>query len=119
MVYPTPDPHTRASSGECIGKDAEPLGPRRGAETTVTRNENEVLGAEQEGGGKMERAEAAQVAVDGESGGVFGQGLIDFDDAERRPFLSHGSRCRPPGAEANGAHRVDEPGAADEPASEP
>jgi hypothetical protein len=29
---------------------------------------------------------------------VFGEGLVDFDDSERRPLVSHRPRCRPPGA---------------------
>ena len=64
----------------------------------------------------MERVRAAQVAVDGERGGVFSQGLVDLDDAERRALFAHQPGCLPPGAQRNNADRLNEPDAADEPA---
>lgn len=62
----------------------------------------------------MHRVEATQIPFTRERGGVFDERLIDFHDAERRPFIRHRVGRGAAGSNADRPHGPDEAHAADE-----
>ncbi len=79
-------------SAEPFWGQCESLGTRVGVEPAVPGGDPEILNAQHERGGEMERVEAAEIAVKGKRGGVPDEGLVDLD-ARRAPPKT---RCHGP-----------------------
>jgi len=60
----------------------------------------------------VEGVEAAEIALQGERGGVLRERSIDLDDAEGGPLVLNGPGRARSGGEADRSHGLDEPGAA-------
>ncbi len=55
----------------------------------------------------MERVETAEIPLDRERSGALCEGLVDLDDAERRPFIPDRLGSGEPGREPNCSDGLD------------